>query len=111
MKKLKLKIPKWRGDRKVYIFFGREQYAVIDQNDTVHIKIERCNYCGLCCQEPGEQFPEYIPEGEDKKYCAHCRKDVDEWVCENPAVPYSCLTDEPPRLPHKDCVMRYKVKK
>jgi hypothetical protein len=110
MKKLTLKIPEWRGERPIYILFGREAFATVDINDKIHIKTVRCTYCGLCCQEPGPQFPEYIPEGETKKYCAHCEKDADGvWYCTNGAVPYGCIKENANRLPHKDCPIKYKV--
>jgi len=110
MKELVLEIPEWRGDRQIYVFFGRECYAIVTTEDKVHIKEIRCNRCGLCCQEPGGFFPEYKPDGEEKVYCAYCRKEEDGWDCENPGVPYDCIKEEPNTLPHKECPIEYKVK-
>jgi hypothetical protein len=110
MKKLILEIPDWVGDRQIYVFFGRECYAIVDREGKKFIKVERCNYCGLCCEEPGPSFPVYTPEGVEKEYCAYCVKDADGiWHCENPGVPYDCIREDSNILPHKNCVIKYKV--
>ena len=111
MKKLTIQIPEWRGERHIHIFFGREEYAIVDLDDKIHIKKVRCNNCGLCCQNPGPAFPEYVPDGETEKYCAHCEREGDGWVCRNGAVPFDCIRETPNTLPHKDCIMKYKTKK
>lgn len=46
------------------------------------------------------------------EYCAHCEYNtVDKiWVCRNDAVPYGCVRETGGVLPHKDCIMEFKVK-
>jgi hypothetical protein len=111
MKKLTIEIPEWRGERHIHIFFGREQYAIIDLKNNIHIKTERCNRCGLCCQEPGPMLPEYRPDKNGPKYCAHCEKDNEVWQCKNSAVPFGCIRETPNTLPHKNCIMKYRIEK
>lgn len=110
MKKLVLEIPEWRGDRSIYVFFDREIFAVEKPDGTLYVKTVRCTFCGKCCQNPGPAFPEYIPEGETEKYCAHCEKDGDRWICMNPAFPFGCVRENGDTLPHPDCIMEYDKK-
>lgn len=108
-----IKIPDWAKSRTMYVIFGRETYMIRNPDGTTYIKTVRCDHCGKCCQEPGDMFPMYIPEGEKVKYCAHCEYDpVDKiWVCRNQAVPFGCIRETGGTLPHKDCIMEYKVTK
>jgi len=111
--KIEIEIPDWHGDRPMYVHFGREAYMIRNPDGTTYIKTVRCNQCGKCCQEPGPRFPTYIPEGEEVEYCVYCEYDkVDKiWVCKNDAVPYGCVRETGGTLPHKDCIMEYKVEK
>ena len=104
-----IEVPDWGEERRVYIFLGRECYALSEADGTLYVKTERCNRCGKCCRNPGLQFPKYIPEGEDQEYCAYCiRMPNGEWECENPLTPFGCLKDSGRKLPHPECVMKYK---
>lgn len=108
-RKIEIEVPEWGEKCRVYIFIGRECYALSEPDGTLYIKTERCNKCGKCCRNPGPLFPTYVPEGEECEYCVHCtRVSNDEWECTNPIVPFSCLKDSGRKLPHPECVMKYK---
>ena len=101
--KLELDIPEWVGDRVVRTLAGREHVASLHPDGTLWVKKDRCDQCGNCCIDAGPLLPEQDVDGV--KYCAYCHLDeVDGlWHCRNPAQPYGCVKDAPPKNPHEVC--------
>lgn len=106
---ISIPLPDWPGieDRRIYIFLGRECYAVREPDEGWFIKTERCNFCGKCCQVD-ENWPLGTKEIDGKLYCQYLNKSSDEWFCEAGAMaPFSCCKDKPLKLAHPGCSIRY----
>jgi len=96
-----------RLDRRIYIFQGRECWAVRYPKLGWYIKTAQCNMCGKCCEAKPEWFLG-VKEIEGKLYCQYLNKRGDKWACEaGPIAPFSCCRDNALELAHKDCSIRY----
>lgn len=98
---LAIDLPSWIGDRALRGIAGREHVFTLYPDGSLYIKQGRCNQCGNCCTDAGPLFPEQDVEGV--KYCAYCNFDEGKWHCRNPAQPYGCVKDAPPKNPHPEC--------
>ena len=75
-----LDLPAWVDERNVRIFAGIELVARCHKDGKWEIKVERCNQCGKCCMNLGQDHPFPIIDGQ----CSYLAKEVGNnphWLC------------------------------
>jgi len=97
-------IPEWALERHIVVLAGREPIAIKPawRNDFA-VKIARCNMCGLCCVDPGEDWffgtKKMMLRGKEVEICAEAVKtkivqdgEYREIVeCNAPISPIQCI--------------------
>lgn len=99
-------------ERNLILFAGNEPIA-IQCNNKWYRKVSRCNMCGECCFNVGEDW--YYGTKEDGS-CNFLTKEKWEinnkvkevFVCRAPLSPWECIIKRPGKLPYKKCTISYK---
>lgn len=100
-------LPSWARE-KANLFLLADQELVIHQasGQEVHIKKDRCIYCGSCCLETPDGHTKFGSDEEMK--CNALYKDGEgNWLCgAGPNKPFRCLSD-PLKGNVPDCGIAY----
>lgn len=108
--KVEIEIPDWCAERHLFLMAGIELAAYKEaQEERWHVKSERCNRCGKCCQQISKdgQYP-----ADENGDCANLIPDGDLLICALGAMrPLSCGEGDPVKSKWKGakgfCCIRY----
>jgi len=100
-------LPGWVEGRRLHLIAGRETVAIFEPGSGWRVKTVRCNLCGECCREPGQNWPLGTQLIDGIEYCSGVRKVGDEFSCETGYVLWGCLQERVGAKCHPDCVIEY----
>lgn len=94
-------LPDWALERHITILAGSEPIAIKPAwRNAFAIKVQRCNMCGMCCVDPGENWifgtKEIDLNGRKYRICQSAfktkNKEGKEIVeCKAPVSPFQCI--------------------
>ena len=91
---LKLEIPDWAEETRIYVFAGIELLATQEPFDgKLMVKVTRCNMCGKCCMDVSPTW--FMGRSEDGN-CKELIRQGEQYLCHlGIKRPFSCSKAEP----------------